>query len=218
MPEIDLMRYYPRRPGRASERPQITDADRRIAKQFGFDYFDGDRSRGYGGYSYHPRFWTDTVKYIRDHYRLEPGARILDVGCAKGFMLQDFLQLMPGAKLAGIDISEYAIEHSLETVKPLLRIGDARALPFPDKSFDLVISINTVHNLPYEGCKASLREIQRVSAQHSFIMVDAYRTAEQRQALLSWVLTAETMLSVDGWLRLFKEAGYTGDYYWWGVE
>jgi len=212
------MALYPSGKGRAAARPAITEEDKRISKQFDRDYFDGDRKHGYGGYNYHPRFWTDTVKYIRDHYQLPEDAAILDIGCAKGFMLYDFMQLMPQAKLAGIDISEYAIQNALQPVRPLVRVGNAKSLPYPDKSFDLVLAINTIHNLPYEECKQSLREIQRVSRRHAFVMVDAYRTEAQRQAMLDWVLTAETMLHVEDWLKLFAEAGYTGDYYWWTVQ
>jgi len=218
MAEINLMVHYPSGKGRTGERPVITEEDKRISKQFGRDYFDGDRKHGYGGFSYHPRFWTNTVKHIRDYYQLPEDCAILDVGCAKGFMLYDFMQLMPKARLAGIDISSYAIENALEAVKPLVQVGNAKSLPFPDRSFDLVISINTIHNLPYEECRQSLREIQRVSRHHAFVMVDGYRTEEQYAAMLAWVLTAETMLHVDAWLHLFAEAGYTGDYNWWTVE
>jgi ubiquinone/menaquinone biosynthesis C-methylase UbiE len=218
MAEIDLMARYPRGKGRGAERSAITEEDTRISKQFSRDYFDGDRRHGYGGFSYHPRFWTETVKYIRDYYELAENAAILDIGCAKGFMLHDFMQLMPNARLAGIDVSSYAIENALDTVKPLVRLGNAKSLPFPDQSFDLVLAINTIHNLPYDECKQSLREIQRVSRRDAFVMVDAYRTEEQRAAMLAWVLTAETMLHVDEWLKLFAEAGYAGDYYWWTVE
>src|SRR5579883_3031160 len=181
MPEINLMARYPQGKGRGGERPCITEEDRRISKKFGRDYYDGDRRYGYGGYTYHPRFWTDTVKYIKDHYNLQDSASILDIGCAKGFMLYDFKQLMPGATLAGIDVSEYAISNAVESVKPFVRVGNARSLPYPDKSFDLVLAINTIHNLPYEHCKESLREITRVCRAHSFVMVDAYRTEEQRK-------------------------------------
>ena len=145
-------------------------------------------------------------------------AAILDIGCAKGFMLRDFQLLMPQARLAGIDISKYAIENAIDPVKPFLRQGNATCLPYADKSFDLVLAINTIHNLSREECRESLREIERVCRSHAFVMVDAYRTDEQRQALLRWVLTAETMLSVDEWLRLFDEAGYRGDYEWWAVQ
>lgn len=218
MPEINLMAHYPQGKGRNAERPAISEADRLVSKQFGRDYFDGDRRYGYGGYTYHPRFWSDTVKYIRDFYMLPEDASILDVGCAKGFMLHDFHLLMPQATLAGIDASRYAIDNALEDMKPFVQVGDAKALPFADKTFDLVLAINTIHNLPFEDCKRSLQEIQRVSRRSAFVMVDAYRTEVEREAMLAWVLTAETMLHVEDWLKLFAEAGYTGDYYWWTVQ
>ncbi len=133
-------------------------------------------------------------------------------------MLHDFKELMPRATVAGIDVSEYAIEHAMETVKPFLRVGDAKELPFPGKSFDLVTAVNTIHNLPLEDCKRALREIQRVTRAYAFITVDAWRTEEERRRLEEWILTAKTYMHVDDWQRLFAEVGYTGDYYWFFVE
>ena len=218
MPEVNLMVHYPKRTGRQTERPVITEEDKRLARQFGRDYFDGLRRHGYGGYEYHPRFWTETVRYMREYYHLSSDAAILDVGCAKGFMLYDFRQLMPDARLTGVDVSEYAVANALEAMRPYIRTGNAVSLEFPDQSFDLVLAINTIHNLPYDECKRSLQEIQRVSRRNAFVMVDAYRTEAERKAMLAWVLTAQTMLHVEDWLKLFAEAGYTGDYYWWTVQ
>ena len=218
MPEVNLMMRYPKRTGRQTERPVITEEDKRLARQFGRDYFDGLRRHGYGGYEYHPRFWTETVRYMREYYHLPSDAAILDVGCAKGFMLYDFGQLMPDARLTGVDVSEYAVANALEAMRPYIRTGNAVSLEFPDRSFDLVLAINSIHNLPYAECKRSLQEIQRVSRGSAFVMVDAYRTDAEREAMLSWVLTAQTMLHVEDWLRLFAEAGYTGDYCWWTVQ
>lgn len=213
--EINLLDLYPHSKRPIEQRGRlVTDEHRRIARQFGKEYFDGDRLYGYGGYNYHPRFWKATVKRFRDYYQLADNAGVLDVGCAKGFMLHDFKELMPNLTIAGIDISEYAIEHAIETVKPLLRVGNAKTLPYQDNSFDLVISINTVHNLSLEECRQALREIQRVSRKHAFITVDAWRTEEEREQLMKWNLTALTYMHVDGWKKLFAEVGYTGDYYW----
>lgn len=215
MSEIDLMDMYPRSNRPIEERGElITEEHRSIAKQFGKEFFDGDRLYGYGGYNYHPRFWQDTVKRFRDHYGLANDASVLDVGCAKGFMMHDFKELMPNLSQAGIDVSEYAIEHAIDSVKPLLRVADAKELPYDDNSFDLVISINTVHNLPLADCKQALREIQRVSRKNSFIVVDAWRNEEEHQRMLMWNLTALTYMSVKDWEKLFLEVGYTGDYYW----
>lgn len=192
----------------------VSEEHRKIARKFSREYFDGERLFGYGGYQYHPRFWQATVRRFRDYYRLSEEVSILDVGCAKGFMLHEFKELMPGITIAGIDISEYAIMEAIETVKPFLRIGNAKKLPYEDKSFDLVVSINTIHNLPLEDCKQALYEIQRVSRRYMFITVDAWKTQEQLQQLIKWNLTALTYLHVDAWKKLFAEVGYRGDYYW----
>jgi len=213
--EIDLLTLYPKSKRPIEERGnQITEEHRAVARQFGKDFFDGDRLFGYGGYGYHPRFLTDTVAHLPDHYGLAPDAKILDVGCAKGFMLYDFQKLMPEATLSGIDVSQYAIENGQEEVKSNLQVADAKDLPFDDNSFDLVISINTVHNLPLEECKQSIREIQRVSKKHAFITMDAYRSEAEHQSMLKWNLTALTHMYVKEWETLFKEVGYTRDYYW----
>lgn len=215
MVEIDLMDRYPRSKRPIDERIKcITEEHRRIARQFDREFFDGDRLYGYGGYNYHPRFWQETVKRFRDHYDLSETASILDVGCGKGFMLYDFKQLMPKMRVEGLDISEYAIANCMPEMQPYLRVGNAKQLPYPDKSFDLVISINTVHNLYLKECKQSLREIQRVSRHHSFIVVDAWHNEEEHQKMLAWNLTAVTYMHVTDWKKLFKEVEYSGDYYW----
>lgn len=215
MAEIDLLHLYPKSKRPIDERSQlITEEVRQEARKYGKSFFDGDRLFGYGGYGYHPRFWTDTVRLFRDHYQLPPDAAVLDVGCAKGFMMHDFKMLMPEMTIRGLDISEYAVENAIDDMRPFIDVGNARDLPYPDDSFDLVISINTVHNLPLEECKRAIGEVQRVSRRHAFITMDAWRTEEEHERMLKWVLTAYTYMSVDDWKKLFAEVGYTGDYWW----
>jgi ubiquinone/menaquinone biosynthesis C-methylase UbiE len=144
----------------------------------------------------------------------EGASTVLDIGCAKGFMLHDMAELIKGITVKGIDISKYAIENAIMSMKPHLMVANAKELPFNNDSFDVVISITTVHNLERDGCIQALSEIERVSRGKSFITVDAYRDEEEKEAMLAWNLTAKTILHVDKWLELFKEAGYTGDYYW----
>ena len=195
MTEINLMDQYPRSKRPIEERAAaITEEHRQVARQFDKDFFDGDRLFGYGGYNYHPRFWQGTVKRLRDHYRLAPDAHVLDVGCAKGFMLHDFKEIMPQVSVSGIEISQYALDTSMEDVKPFLRQGNAKNLPYEDRSFDLVISINTVHNLPLEECKKALQEIERVSRGNSFIMVDAWRDDQEKEIMFKWNLTGLTIM------------------------
>ena len=209
------MKLYPKPKNRMTERPEITDEDRAISREFGFDYFDGDRRHGYGGFGYHPRFWTQTVDLFATRYGLGGNSSILDVGCAKGFMLKDFSLRLPGARLAGVDISPYAIEQADPDVSSLLSVASAADLPFEDDEFDLVISINTVHNLDRDGCLRALDEIQRVSRTNAFVMVDGWKNPEEQELLQRWVLTARTMLSAEDWLALMAEAGYEGDYAFW---
>jgi len=212
---INLLRRYPGSPGRMAERPSVSASDRRIAGHFGFDYFDGDRRHGYGGYDYHPKFWKDVVRDISDHYGLASAKRVLDIGCAKGFMLRDLQQLHPHLQVVGIDISKYALANAHPDVADCLIRASANCLPFPDKSFDLVISINTIHNLPYSEARQALSEMARVSRQDAFLMVDGWKTELQKRQLESWVLTAQTMLHENEWIALFAESRYVGDYWFW---
>lgn len=213
--EIDLLVNYPKTKRNLDERAASkTEADRAVARQFGRDFFDGDRRHGYGGFNYLPRFWQPVIPTFRDYWQLNAGNSVLDIGCGKGFMLHDLAELIPGITVKGIDISQYAIENAIEDMKPHVQVANATHLPFPDNSFDGVISINTVHNLEREECGKALREIERVSRGSSFITVDAYRNDEEKERMYAWNLTAKTIMSVDEWKQFFEEVGYTGDYFW----
>ena len=99
-------------------------------------------------------------------------------------------------------------------MKPHVQVANAMELPFPDDSFDVVISINTVHNLSREECGKALSEIERVNRCHSFVTVDAYRDDDEKERMYAWNLTAKTIMSVEEWQDFFKEVGYTGNYFW----
>ena len=213
--EIDLLVNYPKTKRDLEERvASKTESDRSIARQFGKDFFDGDRRHGYGGFNYLSRFWQPVIPTFQEYWKLNEKNTVLDVGCAKGFMLHDLAELIPGITVKGVDISRYAIENAIDDIKPHVQVADATHLPFADKSFDLVISINTVHNLEREECGKALCEIERVSRGKSFITVDAYRNDEERERMYAWNLTAKTIMSVAEWKQFFEEVGYTGDYFW----
>jgi len=213
--EIDVLVNYPKAKRDLTARLESkSEESRAIGRRFDFDYFDGDRNHGYGGFTYNSRFWQPVIPTIREIYKLTESSSVLDVGCAKGFFLYDLKQALPNIKIAGIDISQYAIDNSLPEVTPFLSVGNATSLPFEDKSFDFVMSINTIHNLNREDCVLALQEIERVSRGHSFITVDAYRNDEEKARMEAWNLTALTMMAVDEWKEFFLEVGYTGDFYW----
>ncbi len=213
--EIDLLVNYPRTKRNVDERGATkTEADREVARRFGREFFDGDRRHGYGGFSYMPRFWQPVIPTLRRHFGLTAKDSVLDVGCAKGFMLHDMVQLITGITVKGVDVSRYAIENAIEDMKPHVQVADARVLPFGDKSFDVVIAINTIHNLDRPDCARALREIERVSRRGSYVTVDAYCSEEEKQRMFAWNLTAKTIMHVDEWKAFFAEAGYSGDYFW----
>lgn len=214
MIEINLLQALPKTKRNIQAREDAKDPDViRISKEYGEMYFDGPRDYGYGGYRYDGR-WVPVAKDIIAHFNLKSGDRVLDVGCAKGFLVKDLMQVCPGLEVFGIDISDYAVKHCEPEIVGRLHRGSADDLPFPDNSFDAVISLNTVHNFSRERVLIALQEIQRISGGNAFVQVDSYYTPEQKKIFESWVLTAEFHDYPEGWIQLFKEAGYTGDYYW----
>ena len=213
--EIDLLINYPKTKRDLDSRLENkSEDDRKIARLFGKDFFDGDRKHGYGGFSYMPRFWQPVVPTFIEYWKLTPDSSILDVGCAKGFMMHDINEVIKNIKIQGVDISDYAVSNCIDSMKDNVLVADAKELPFEDNSFDVVISINTIHNLDRKECGKALQEIERVSKKHSFITVDAYRSEIEKQRMYAWNLTAKTIMSVDEWKMFFEEVGYTGDYYW----
>jgi SAM-dependent methyltransferase len=211
--EVNLLSRYPKAKRNIKARLGNKEENRRLALQFGREYFDGTREQGYGGYRYDGR-WVPIAEDIVKYFALKPGDRVLDVGCAKGFLVKDLMKVCPGLEAFGIDISEYALMQCEPEVVGRLHLGDARRLPFPDASFDAVISINTIHNLQREDCLTALREIERLAPGRAYVQVDAYRNPEERELFEDWMLTARTYGLPSDWQALLAEAGYSGSYFW----
>lgn len=183
----------------------------KISKKFDFHYWDGDRKFGYGGHHYDGR-WRVVAERMVEHYGIKSGDRILDVGCGKGFLLYEFTQVVPNLEITGIDVSTYALENAKEEVKPFLKVGNAKSLEFADNTFDLILSINTLHNLYCYDLETALQEIERVGKKHKYVCMDSYRTEEERTNLLYWQLTCECFFTPQEWEWWFKKTGYSGDY------
>ena len=194
---------------RVTERDKAEVAE--LAIQYGYDYWDGSRQTGYGGYKYDGR-WRKVADAMIERYGIKPGMRILDVGCGKGFLLHDFMEACPGVEIAGIDISTYGLEHAMETVKPFTQVGTAAKLPWPDDHFDLVISINTLHNLYVYDLWSAFKEIERVGRGHKYICVEAYRNEREKMNLLYWQLTCRAFHTPEEWEWIYQQTGYTGDH------
>ena len=182
-----------------------------VARRWGQEYWDGDRRYGYGGYRYDGR-WLPVAEAMAARYGLKPGDRVLDVGCGKGFLLYEFTRAVPGIEVAGLDISDYAIANAKEEIRPFLQQGDASSLPFDDDSFDLVISLTTLHNLRLPDLAAAVAEIQRVGRAAKYIMVESYRSEAEKVNLLYWQLTCESFFAPEEWQWVFEHCAYDGDW------
>ncbi len=183
----------------------------KIARQYGKDFWDGDKRYGYGGYKYDGR-WAAVARSLIAYYHLPVDAKILDVGCGKGFLLYEFKKILSKATVTGIDISEYAIQESKEEIKPCLKkLGAQDPYPFADKEFDLVFSNTTLHNLNVFELKKAIQEIERVG-KNKYVCVESYRNTQELFNLQCWALTCEIFFNTQEWVWFFKEFGYTGDY------
>ena len=183
-----------------------------LAKQWGFDYWDGDRRICYGGYRYMPGRWEPVASAMIAHYGLRPGDKILDIGCGKGFQLAELKKVMPELEVYGLDISDYALSNAHESVSANLRHGSAVSLPWPDNYFDFVFSITTLHNLMCHELDKALREMERVGKKNKYLCVESYRNEEEKANLLYWQVTCESFYTPEEWNWWFEHTGYSGDH------
>ena len=147
-----------------------------------------------------------------NHYKLKSDSKILDVGCGKGFILYEFKKLLPNSEIKGLDISSYAIKNAKDEVKKDLVSGHANSLPFEKDYFDLVISLNTLHNLHCYDMKKALSEIERVGKSNKYICVESYRNEFEKMNLLYWQVTCECFFTPEEWKWWFDLSGYKGDH------
>ena len=183
----------------------------KLAKKWGYHYWDGSRKINYGGYKYIPGRWNNVIKRIVKHYKIKKNAKILDIGCGKGFFLSDFKKIYPQVETFGLDISRYAVKKAPEIVKKNLKVGNAVKLPWPDQYFDLALSFNTLHNLHNYELFDALKEMNRVSKK-KFLTVESYRDEKEKANLLYWQVTCESFYTPKEWKWFFKLAKYRGDF------
>ena len=183
----------------------------KLAKKWGYHYWDGSRKINYGGYKYIPGRWNDVIKKMANHYKIKKNFRILDVGCGKGFFLCDFKKMFPNINTFGIDVSKYAVKKAPKLIKDNLIVGNAVKLPWPDNYFDIAFSFNTLHNLHNFELFDALKEINRVSKK-KFITIESYRNEKEKANLLYWQVTCESFYTPKEWKWFFEITKYKGDF------
>ena len=105
-----------------------------------------------------------------------PGSRVLDVGCGAGDLLA---HLAPrGAFLAGIDPAPGMVAHSRSRLPDAdIRLGTADRLPWPDRQFDLVTSVNALQFAA--DTRAALAELIRVTVSGGHVAISNWAEADR---------------------------------------
>lgn len=211
--EFNVLQNYPKPKNKRYVNSELRTIESKIIASYrDEEYYDGDRKNGYGGYNYDGR-WKEIAKFIYDEYQLDKNSNILQIGCEKGFLLSDFKTLYPEMNLSGTEISQYAIDNSMETIKSnIIRVKNLSEIPFSNQSFDFVIAIGVVYCLTLADAITAIKEIQRVSRGKSFITLGAYEDEQSLKLFKMWSVLGSTILHVDEWKTVLEHCGYTGDY------
>ena len=186
--------------------------DKIVAWGLNREYYDGAREHGYGGFRYDGR-WAQIIPNIVREYKIDDKSAVLDIGCKKGFFLNDLKEAFPGVEIKGVENHPYPIENAMESVKKDIVLAPYEKLPFKDNEFDFILAFASIYMLNFGGVLDALREIQRVGKGKSYVTLGAYNTFEEKELFQEWTLLGTTVLHVDEWLEVFKEIGYTGDYF-----
>ena len=182
------------------------------AKQYEYDYWDGDRRYGYGGYKYMPGHWKPVAESLIENYKLDNDSSVLDVGCGKAYLLYEMKLILPGLRVMGFDISNHGLSDSRPEIRDNLFIARAQDhYKFNDDEFDLVISLGCLHNLRIFELQIALSEIERVGKQ-GYIMLESYRNEQEQFNLQCWALTCESFFDHEEWPWIYNHFGFTGDY------
>src|ERR1700682_2302151 len=111
------------------------------AKEYEFDYWDGDRRFGYGGYKFIEGRWAPVAKALIEIYGLKNGRQLLGVGWGECFLLYELKKILPGLDVTGFDVSQHGLANAHEAVRANLFSYRAQdPYPFGDDAFDPVIS------------------------------------------------------------------------------
>ena len=212
MREFDVLAGYPEPANPRVVGPKLrTIHNRIIASYRDKELYDGDRNNGYGGFRYDGR-WVPIVRNMVSEYGLDGTSSVLQVNCEKGFILHDFKEQIPGIRVQGTEVSQYAIDHAMDTVRDEISCAPFTELPYPDSVFDFVLAMGAVYSLTLADAISCLKEIQRVGKGKAFITLAAYETDRDKRLFEWWTLLGATLLHKRDWIEVMRHAGYTGDY------
>ena len=179
-----------------------------VALERDYDFFDGERRYGYGGYVNDGRWDKIALKFVK-YFQLDIAAKILQVECEKGFLLKAFQNCNDNFNLVGTESSEYAYSHREISLKaPIIR-NHGPHLPFFDSSFDLVISIGYPYTLNLRDFSIFIHELKRISRQQ-FITLASYQSLEELSMFRKWSLLGNLIKTEKEWEDILSSLQYVG--------
>ncbi len=211
MREFDLLNIYPNLKIRYVNKNSRTIKNRIVATYKNKEFYDGNRNNGFGGYKYDGR-WKLIADRIFNIYKIKKNAKILQIGCDKGFLLYDIKKKYNKVEVKGIENSKYAISKAPKIIKKNIIHSNFINLPFKSNYFDFIIAIGPVYSLNLTDAIKCLKEINRVGKGKSFITLGAYETEKEFKLFKYWTLLGSTILSKAEWKTVLRHVKYKGDY------
>ena len=188
-----------------------------LANDFSYEYYDGDRENGYGGFKYDGRWKKFLIKIIK-RYKLNKNSRVLDISAKKGFFMHDLTLLVPGIKVYGVEDHRYPIITSMKSVKGNIKFLKTYCdIDYKKDFFDFVHAHNAIYRYSFKDLIKIIKIISKISKK-AHITIPSYSNNLDRVKFLDWSLHGGVLLKKKEWRELFKNLGYKGDYYFSGTK
>lgn len=138
----------------------------KIWNQVPVDYYQTETKRNIV-----KKFWhAEKIKTLKNIVGKIKPKKILDVGCASGYMANQISKLFPKAKIYGIDVYDKAVRYGKKKYPKIkFKVADAHKLPFTNNSFDLIVSYETIEHVV--NPLKTLKELKRVLSENGIAVV-----------------------------------------------
>ncbi|MFT5874463.1 MAG: ubiquinone/menaquinone biosynthesis C-methylase UbiE [Clostridium sp.] len=139
-------------------------------------------------YDYQVRYYDETIIKVEYEIDITQYKTVLDIGCGTGAL--SYVLYKNGLKVIGIDIAEKMVEKSKEKLKntdvKIYKVDPNKNFPFPDKSFDIVISSYVVHGLKEDDRINLYKEASRL-AKEKVIFHDYNKNRALLTTIIEWL-------------------------------
>ena len=157
---------------------------------------------------FHKRRFEIINSYLNDFVHTSKPLKILEVGCGLGRDFTQFLPQTPLIQYYGIDLNTDRFLPSFSEGNHAIMKADARYLPFPDKSFDIVVSVGVLEHIePIEDLCKIISEIRRVGKKYCVVVPSITTLLEPHTAVFLWQLRSKKQTGSAG-LNFFSDTAW----------